>query len=105
MRYPQIDRRMHQVFLTRNTEYHVRKNLCVGVRDRKSGRWHNVHLALKAIVEGGLRFTQTGNITPNKGRPRVGESLLFQAGEREVVTSTVMGIERPTPAVVAQYRF
>ena len=37
MRYSGADRRVHQVFVTRNTEYHVRSGLCVGVRDRRTG--------------------------------------------------------------------
>ena len=39
MSYEGSDRRVHQVFVTRNTEYHVRAELCVAVRDRGLGRW------------------------------------------------------------------
>ena len=35
---PEQERRIHKVYVTRNTEYHVRRNVCIAVLDRKSGR-------------------------------------------------------------------
>jgi hypothetical protein len=39
MGYLGKERRIHRIFVTRNSEYHVRRNVCVGVRDRRSGEW------------------------------------------------------------------
>jgi len=97
------DRWIHKVFVTRNTEYHVRRDLCVGVRDRRSGRWLRGHLALKSRVSGGLRFNLEGGIVPNAGIPSIGDSLFFHAAGRDLVTSPVISIERPPRDVVHDY--
>lgn len=98
-----IERRIHKVFVTRNSEYHVRRNVCVGVRDRNSGQWIRVHLALQSRVHGSLRFEPSGNVIPNPTTPSVGESLLFNANGQDVVTSTILAIERPTRDIVREY--
>lgn len=97
------DRRVHKVFVTRNTEYHVRRALCVAVRDRRSGEWLRNHLALRNKVHGGIRFQRNGGITPNMGTPKVGESLFFHAAGRDLVTSPVLSVERPVRDTVRQY--
>lgn len=100
----QIDeRRVHKVFVTRNTEYHVRKNLCVGVRDRKSGRWMRGHIALRSEVAGGLSFLQTGGVRASDAFPSIGESLFFCRDGRDLVTSAVVSVERPIRSIVAAY--
>jgi len=103
MSEPRRERRIHKVFVTRNTEYHVRRSLCVGVRDRHSGEWLRAHLALRCQLAGSLRFTEDGGVEPRAGRPGVGESLFFQAQGRDLVTSTVVSVARPARDVVAQY--
>lgn len=103
MRYSGKDRRIHRVFVTRNTEYHIRRDLCVGVRDRRSGEWLRSHLALRTKVSGALRFTPEGGIRPNMGAPMVGDSLFFQSAGRDVVTSTVISVERPQKTIVESY--
>ena len=45
MGYLGKERRIHRIFVTRNSEYHVRRNVCVGVRDRRSGEWLAGHMA------------------------------------------------------------
>ena len=97
------DRRVHKVFVTRNTEYHVRRNQCVAVRDRRSGEWLRSHLALRNKVHGGIRFQRNGGIRPNPGTPRVGESLFFHAAGRDLVTSPVLSVERPERDVTRRY--
>lgn len=97
------ERRVHRVYVTRNTEYHVRRDLCVAVRDRRSGQWLRRHLALRNRVHGGIRFTRRGGIQPNPGNVRVGESLFFHTAGRDVVTSPVLSVERPVREVVHQY--
>lgn len=97
------DRRFHKVFVTRNTEYHVRRGLCVAVKDRRSGEWLRSHLALRNRVHGGIRFHRNGGIQPNTGTPRVGESLFFHAAGRDLVTSPVLSVERPPRATIRHY--
>ena len=97
------ERRIHKVFVTRNTEYHVRRDTCVAVKDRRSGEWLRAHLALKNRVHGGIRFSRAGGILPNPGNPKVGESLFFHAAGRDLVTSPILGIERPERTVVSAY--
>ena len=40
------ERRKHRLFVTQNTEYHLREETCVGVRDLWSGRWREDHPAV-----------------------------------------------------------
>jgi hypothetical protein len=97
------DRRVHKVFVTRNTEYHLRRGVCIAVKDRTSGEWLQAHLALSQKIHGGLRFTRAGAIQANAGQPLVGESLFFHAAGRDLVTSPVLSVERPDKQIVAQY--
>jgi hypothetical protein len=97
------ERRVHKVFVTRNTEYHIRKDLCVAVRDRRSGEWLRAHLALRNKVHGGIRFSRSGGILPNPGAPKVGESLFFHAAGRDLVTSPILSVDRPARDVVKSY--
>jgi len=103
MNYRGKERRIHRVFVTRNTEYHLRNRLCVGVRDRRSGRWLPTHLATRTRVEGGLSFNLRGGLIPNRKLPSVGESLFFCEGNRDLITSPVIAIERPVRDVVESY--
>jgi len=97
------DRRIHKIFVTRNTEYHVRRDVCVAVKDRRSGEWLRAHLALRQKVHGGIRFTRSGGITANDGIPEVGESLFFAAEGRDLVTSPVLDVARPEREIVKRY--
>lgn len=103
MAYHGKERRIHKVFVTRNTEYHVRRDLCVAVKDRRSGHWLRGHLARGSRVSGGLRFSARGGILPNVGTPNIGESLFFHATGRDLVTSPLVAVERPPREVVASY--
>ncbi len=55
--YPGPERRVHRMYVTRNTEYHFRGEVCVAVRDRKTGRWLDSHLAVNRRLTGGVRFS------------------------------------------------
>lgn len=101
--YAGKDRRIHRVYVTRNTEYHVRNDTCVGVRDRRSGEWLRAHLALRSRISGSLKFSPNGGIMPNPGNPSIGESLFFHAAGRDLVTSTILAVERPKREIVAVY--
>jgi hypothetical protein len=97
------ERRRHRMYMTRNTEYHFRDGVCVAVRDRRTGDWLPGHLALRRQLFGGLRFFLNGGLLPNPGEPAVGEALFFGEGGRDLVTSPLQSVERPSPEMVAQY--
>ena len=104
MSYDGPDRRIHRVFVTRNTEYHVRRSTCVAVRDRDSGEWLARHFAMQLPVAGAIRFFGTGGMSAAPGLPQVGESMYFERGGRDLVTSSVVSVERPRAEVVGQYQ-
>lgn len=103
MAYQGNERRIHKIFVTRNTEYHIREDQCVGVRDRRTGEWLKAHLALSSRMSGSLRFSRDGGVLPNLEKPKVGESLFFQASGRDLVTSAVLSVQRPPADVVQSY--
>jgi len=103
MAYMGPERRIHRIFVTRNTEYHVRQDTCVGVRDRLSGEWLLRHFALNLAVAGSIRFFESGAMNATPGLPQIGESMYFEDSGRDLVTSSVVSVERPKPDVVAQY--
>lgn len=96
------ERRIHRVFVTKNTEYHTKESVCVGVRDRTSGKWMRQHLAMTKMLCGAIQFTRKG-LRPNLGAPKAGESLYFHGDETDVVTSSLISIERPAKRVVTSY--
>jgi hypothetical protein len=54
-------------------------------------------------VHGGLKFFLNGAIIPNSGEPRVGESLYFASDGRDLVTSPLESVERPTKEIAHAY--
>lgn len=103
MRKSPVERRVHRVYVTHNSEYHVRKDVCVGVLDRQRGAWVDDHPAVGRSIGGTIRYV-SGGILPSVGEPRIGDALYFRRGERDLVTSRVESIERPPKHVVAAYR-
>lgn len=101
--YPGHERRQHRVYVTRNTEYHFRGQTCVAVRDRKTGRFFNSHLAVQRTLSGGVRYQSNGTAVPSCAPPQVGEALYFGEDGRELVTSLCSSIERPERRAVADY--
>jgi hypothetical protein len=101
--YKGQERRRHRVYMTRNTEYHFRDGLCVAVRDRRTGEWLPGHLALRRPLFGSIRFFLNGSLLPNPGEPKVGEALFFGEGGRDLITSPLECIDRPTRDTVDVY--
>lgn len=101
--YEGPERRRHRVYVTRNTEYHFRDGFCIAVRDRRTGEFLHGHLALRRRVHGGLRFFLNGAIVPNPGDPAPGEALYFATDGRDLVTSPLERVDRPTREIVAAY--
>ena len=102
MNYSGKERRIHHVFITQNTEYHVRRDECVAVRDRRSGQFLEGHMALRSTLSGGISYRPNG-VSATEAKPSVGESLFITAGTRDLVTSRVLRIERPAREIVATY--
>lgn len=91
-----IERRRHRLFVTRHTEYHLRSDECVGVRDLESGRWYREHAALR------LRALSV----PPRGEEEngwIGERLQFFGHDSDVVTSPVVEIKRPEKPSLDHY--
>jgi hypothetical protein len=95
MAYSGPERRINKVFVTRNTEYHMKSSTCVAIRDRKSGDWQKNHFALLQEVCGSILFENCGSIKVTPGLPKVGESMYFDIGRCDLITSEVVSIERP----------
>ena len=102
-RFSGPDRRVHRMYVTRNTKYHCRGERCIAVRDRRTGRWLDSHLAIRRKIAGGVRFFQNGTAIPISETPQVGEALYFDEGGQELITSVLASIERPSREVVATY--
>jgi len=89
------ERRRHRVFRTRHTEYHLRDDEVVGVRDRETGLWILNHAALRLRA---LRLPTQ----PNEAG-WIGRRLAFWSEASDVVTSPVMEIDRPTRGDLGAY--
>ena len=96
------ERRIHHVFVTQNTEYHVRRDRCVGVRDRRSGEWKAEHGALQRRVAAAVTLLANGSLTAQGGLPTPGQRIIFD-GESSVLTGPVIAIERPAKTLVMDY--
>jgi hypothetical protein len=101
--YAGPERRVHRTYVTRNTEYHFRGQLCVAVRDRKSGTWLSGHLALNRVLSGGVRIAGNGAAVPLGSDPEPGDALFFGVGGRELITSALCAVERPDKRTVSSY--
>ncbi len=109
MSYDGTERRRHRVYMTRNTEYHVRDNVCVAVRDRKSLDWRPAHIALDTKLEGAVKIFANGAVIPNLEHAGPGDALHFSVRDcdgdaRPLVTSRIETIDRPAKSIVDKYR-
>jgi hypothetical protein len=84
----------YQIFLTRNSEYHLQSHVCVGVRDRRTGTWVNQHPALQRRLSATVR---TAGALAVLQRPQLGESLEFDLDGAPLRTSPVLNIEQLKP--------
>lgn len=104
MSYQGTDRRRHRVYITRNTEYHLRDGICVAVRDRETRRFKPAHLAVNLRLEGGVKIYSNGACVPNIADPQPGDAIFFSVrDDRQLVTSRIEAVDRPTKRDVAQY--
>lgn len=104
MDYTGPDRRIHKVFVTRNSEYHLRRDRCVAVRERHTGTWLRDHVALGHRATASIRYSDDGIAGLERTLPDIGDSLYFSRPQKDpVVSSPVMSVERPEKDIVTQY--
>ena len=89
------DRRRHRVFFTKHTEYHLRGDECVGVRDRGSGLWILDHAALR------LRALSLPTVA--ESARWIGRRIQFWGRRTDVLTSPVVEVERPKRGLIGNY--
>lgn len=99
MAYQGTERRIHRVFVTGNTQYHLRYDRCVAVRDVRTGVWERRHPAVNQRLSCVLTRS-TGDLAVAQRLPEVGDAMCF---EGSVLTSPVRSIERPPRDVVSSY--
>jgi hypothetical protein len=102
------ERRHHHVYLTLNSEYHCRDDLCVAVRNLQTGEFVDDHPAIGRRLTGAIRFNDDGGIASFSRcgeQPRPGENLYFSSGPSTigVRTTGVRGIQRPPRKIVQRY--
>ena len=89
------ERRRHRIFFTKHTEYHLRGDECVGVRDRRSTLWLLDHAALRLRA---LRMPRAGS-----GERWIGQRIQFWGHNTDVLTSPILGMGRPEQDEVQAY--
>lgn len=97
------ERRRNKLFVTRNTEYFLVDGLCVAVRDRRTGQWLDGHLAVGRRLSGGVKVLKNGEAIPIEAAPEIGEALYFAEGGRELITSALCRVDRPSRELSAQF--
>jgi hypothetical protein len=105
--YSGPERRRNCVFVTLNSEYHCRDGLCIAVVSRHTGQPDRDHPAIGRRLSGSLRFDHEhlAAASPPES-PHAGEQLSFTSDSRDeddVITSTLVRIERPHRDVLMLY--
>ncbi|MFO0761988.1 MAG: hypothetical protein U0359_36445 [Byssovorax sp.] len=106
MEHQGADRRRRRVYITRNTEYHVKDGICVAIRDRGSQVVRSEKLRRELRLTGSAKIFANGALLHDGKLPRVGRALCFRyvddgGRERYLVTSPVEQIGRPSMSDVA----
>ncbi|HEX7479640.1 MAG TPA: hypothetical protein VF331_17680 [Polyangiales bacterium] len=81
----------YRVFLTRNSEYHVRGHVCIGVRDRRTGQWQAQHPALSRPLS--QVVTDSSGHLQSICAPALGDPLEFDVPGKSLRTSPILDIE------------
>jgi hypothetical protein len=89
-----------KLYLTYRSEYLVLRDLCVGVRDRRTRVFVPLHAALCAHVLGPVDSREQSPLVASP--VRVGEQLCLRAPPRRVITGPVVAIERPSSELMDQ---
>jgi hypothetical protein len=98
-----VDRRRHKMFVTRNSEYHMRDDICVGVRNTREDRWLDRSRLLSARLMGAVDSFSTLSSSACT-EPAIGKYLLFICENGElIVTTRLEAIDRPPMDAVQYY--
>lgn len=98
------ERRRHKVYVTHNTEYHTRDEVCVAVRDRRTGQWEPEHKAIGHRMTGSLHTPQFAGDFPFRNSPTPGDQVVFDNGKKHhVITSELERVTRPPREIVQYY--
>ncbi len=89
----------YRLFLTHANEYLVRGQRCIGVRNRRTGRWCDMHEAQGSRVLGSTDATGSRQ-TLGLLLFRLGDCLLLRGERFQVVTEPILGVERPSSDAV-----
>jgi hypothetical protein len=100
-----IEKRKHRMFVTRNTEYHLKNGTCVGIRSRSTGDWLMHARALGARLIGTISSHDKKNAKPVTWLlPEVGDNLILLSSTGvDIVTTKVRGIHRPPIQALKYY--
>jgi hypothetical protein len=91
------------LYLTHYSEYMVRGDVCVGVRDRRSGSWQPFHAATRAYVLGSQTTLHSMPATPWLGDgARIGERLCLRTSACHIVTGPIVAVETPSPRSIEE---
>lgn len=81
----------YRLFITRNSEYHVRGSVCCAVRDRRTGAWMQSHAAVGRPLADA--FADASGRVRSASIPMIGEPLVFVLSSGPVRTSAVLSVE------------
>ena len=95
------ERRRHVLYVTQNTEYHLKDDRCVGVRDLWTGRWKQGHPAVGKRLFGAVA-PSTDGLEPIT-HPEVNSMLWFDNGDSDIFTSRLTSITRPPKNAIDRY--
>lgn len=83
------------VYVTHNSEYHVRGGRCHAVRSRQTGGWLAGHTALGLRLVCAVRRSGEGVFVGCGAQPSPGDSLLFRGPHRDLVTGALREVVLP----------
>ncbi len=89
-----------KLYLTYRSEYLVLRDLCVGVRDRRTKGWLPLHVAACAHVLGPVESLTTSPLVAS--RVRVGEQLCLRSSARRIVTGPIVAVEAPSAKLMEE---
>lgn len=98
--YTGPERRRHKVYVTNNTEYHLRDLQVVAVRGIGTGTWQQNHTAVGRSLVGGAYVGSRGEMQIRIGAAQVGDKLILSG---DIMTSPVQQLRRPTRDTVEMY--
>lgn len=91
----------YQVIQTRNSMYHLQGEHCVGVQERRSGRWLRKHPLLGQRLRGIIDYAHSG-LVPHAAA-KIGGKLWFVVDGQDVLSSEITALSSPSPEDLFHY--